>query len=142
MSLRSALASLVALCFLVQGASRIGRGQELRDGQISRLALQFNSGHAQQVVKISSDSARGRFASVGYEGSVKLWDSKSGRLIASTSELYTFPLALTLTSDGEHVAISSRDGDITLLSIRGLRRESIIHVPRFQRTIDGMSLPN
>jgi WD40 repeat protein len=138
---RFSFAALLAFCS-VGGLSRTGFGEDQINGQTARLSLQFNSGHARQVVKVSNDLGRSRFASVGYEGSVKLWDSKSGRLIASTPELYQFPLALTLASDGEHLAISSRDGDITLLTIRGLQRESVIHVPRFQRAMGGMSLPN
>jgi WD40 repeat protein len=133
---------LVTLFFLVNSAAQLGDGQKRTGDRTQRLAIQFNSGHARQVVKVTNDPLRGRYASVGYEGSVKLWDSKTQRLVATASELFPFPLALTLTSDGEHLAVSSRDGDITVLSIRGLQRESVIHLPRFQRVTDGASLPN
>jgi WD40 repeat protein len=138
---RISFVALLSFCSAV-GPSRMGFGQNQTTGATARLSLQFNSGHARQVVKVSSDLARSRYASVGYEGSVKLWDSKSGRVIASAPEPYQFPLALTLASDGEHIAISSRDGDITLLTVHGLQRESVIRVPRFQRVTGGMSLPN
>jgi WD40 repeat protein len=131
--------------FLLIGALAIFSGvtaqcQVPQTAQPPQVALQFNTGHPDWVAKVASDLPHWRYASVGYDGTVDLWDFKTKVLIATLPDLFKFPLALTLTSDGLHLAIANENGDITVFATSDLKNRTRISVPRYTRKDNG--LPN
>lgn len=134
----------LTICLLIGAFSSLSevtaQSQVPLTAQPSQISLQFNTGHPNWVAKVASDLPHSRYASVGYDGSVYLWNSKTKVLIAALPDVFKFPLALTLTRDGLRLAIANENGDITVFSISDLKNGTKIPVPRYTRKDNG--LPN
>src|ERR1700758_1163580 len=70
----------LTICLLIGEFSSLSevtaQSQVPLTAQPSQISLQFNTGHPNWVAKVASDLPHSRYASVGYDGSVYLWNSK------------------------------------------------------------------
>jgi WD40 repeat protein len=79
------------------------------------------AGHVGEVTAVRYDSLGRRIFTAGDDGSLRVWDGESGRLITVLLEQEANLLSFDLSTDTRSLAVGDIDGQVTVVAIDGRR---------------------
>jgi len=86
------------------------------DGETGEVVDKWNTGHA-LVVAFSETAANGVFASLGWDGKVRLWKGQGHQHLTEINTDQKTVTHIALSASGEHLLVGTFDGNVLLYQI-------------------------